>query len=138
MSNEFVKIVDAVGHGFEVVFDDGKTIAEKLPQYIDVTEDAVEDAPTIVKDVTGVVTALSGGAAVFDALVIAIEGFGTNAAADVAAVQAIATDAPKIGSYWSGVKSSIETLLTTLGADEKQIAAIFAPATAAAPAPVVS
>jgi hypothetical protein len=131
MANAFEKVFEEIGHGIKVVFTDGKTIVQKLPEYIQVAEFAVEDAPTVVADVTAVVAALSGGAALFDSLVAAIESLGSNPAADIAVVTAILADAPKVGSYWTGVKNSVTTLLTTLGADEKQIAAVFA-----APAPI--
>jgi hypothetical protein len=132
VANEVDKIFEDIGHGIETVFADGKTIAEKLPEYIQVADEAVVDAPTVVKDVTAVVAAVSGGSAIFDALVLAVEGFGTNPTADIAVLGTIVADAPKIGTYWAGVKNAVETLLTTLGADEKQIAAIFA---VPAPAP---
>lgn len=135
--NEVEKIFKAIGHGFVVVFADGKSIGEKIPEYVEVAECALEDAPTIVKDVTDVVTAATGGAALFEALVAAVGGFGGNAAADLAVVTALAADAPKIGTYWVNLKDALTKLLQTLGADEKQIAAIFAVAVAAPATPVV-
>lgn len=131
--NEFEKVAEEIGHGIKVVFTDGKTIVEKLPQYIKVAEDVAGDSPTVVKDVTAVVAAVSGGAAVFDSLVAAVGGLGANPEADIAVVTALAADLPKVGTYWANVKSSVTTLLQTLGADEKTIAAVFA-----APAPASS
>jgi hypothetical protein len=130
--NGFEKVMTDIEHGFEDVFKDGGKVLGKLPQLIEATEDGVKDTPTIVADVTALVAAASGGPALFGAVVTALEGLGTNVAADITVVTTLTQDAPKLGAYVTSLKTALEKLLTDLGADEKQIAAIFEPAPAAA------
>jgi hypothetical protein len=124
-SNPILDAVEHVGHGLHVVFSDAETVVAKLPEYITVTEDLATEAPTVVSDITAVVTAITGGASIFNAVTAALAGLGTNPTADIAAITAIITQASKMDSYWASVKSTVTTLLTTLGADEKTIAAVF-------------
>lgn len=114
------KVLAPVGHFFKIVFDDGKTLEENIPLYIQATDDAVKDAPTIVEDTANLISAVTGGAAIFHAL----DSLGLDPLADVEALQAAYAD---FKTYWPNLKAAVTTELTTLGADGAQIEAIFAP-----------
>lgn len=124
MANEFEKILGDIGHGFKVVFEDGKTIAEKLPEYIKVADEVAADAPTVVADVTALGVAVESAALPFETLVGAIEANGANAGADLVLVESVYKNLP---AAWADVKAKFTALAITLGADEKAIAAIFTP-----------
>lgn len=125
-SNPVLSVIEHIGHGIHVAETDITHVVAKLPQYITAAEIAVKDAPTVVADTTAVIAAITGGSALFEALVAATASLGTNVANDISVVQAVLADAPKIGAYWTNVKAAVTVLLTTLGADEKAIAAVFA------------
>ena len=116
--NVVLDVFEHIGHGLHVAFADGETIATKLPQYITVAQDVVTEAPTVVAEVTAVVADLTGGWAVL----AAVEGLGANLAADVNAAQAVVNG---FSIYLPKLKADVTTLLKTLGADEKTIAAVF-------------
>lgn len=124
-SNPILDALEHVGHGIEVVFTDAKTIVAKLPEFITVAEDVATESPTVVAEVTAVVSAITGGSAIFDAVATALSSFGSNPAADVAVLTAVLAQAPQLGTYWTTVKTAVSALLKTLGADEATIAAVF-------------
>jgi hypothetical protein len=126
-TNPILDALEHVGHAIHVVFTDASTVVAKLPEYITVADDVATESPTVVADVTEVVAAITGGSAIFTAVTAALAGLGTNVTADAAALTAIIQQAPQLGEYWTNVKTAVTKLLTTLGADEKTIAAVFNP-----------
>lgn len=122
MANEFEKVFEDIGHGIKVAFEDGKTLAEKLPEYLKVADEVAEDAPAVVSEVTELAIAVESAALPLEALAGAIEANGVNVGADLTLVEA---DYKNFPAAWANVKTKFTALLTTLGADEKAIAAIF-------------
>ncbi len=125
------KVLAPVGKFFKIVFDDGKTLEENIPLYIQATDDAVKDAPTIVEDTAALISAVTGGAAIFHAL----DNLGLDPLADIDALQTAYAD---FKTYWPNLKAAVTTELTTLGADAAQIESIFAPADTTADIPAAT
>lgn len=118
----FTKVLGSIGHFFKTIFDDGKTLVEKLPTYIKVADDVAADAPTVVDDVTALAVAVEEAALPLETLAAAIAANGTNIGADITLAEAEYKNFP---AAYANVKAKFTALLTTLGADEKTIAALF-------------
>lgn len=131
MANAVGEFFEKIGHGIAVVFEDGKTIEQKIVEVVKVAEDAVEDAPLIVADVAALSAAVAGGKALEATLMAVLSQLGTNAVSDISLLSQIVAQLPNYKTYLATVEASFVKLLTDLKVDEKQIAAIFAPSIAA-------